>query len=265
MHLFARYFLTPILWLAIAATVISKPILASSSESNSNQQPPINTIPSKGKQLYHRDLANQKDIANWRMEGNAQLNFSDGWMEMFSPAQQQHHVLWCPQEFPDDFIASWEVQNLAPEAGLLIIFFAARGIEGQDIFDPSLPLRDGTFTDYTLGKIKSYHISYYANVAHEPGRVHANLRKNNTFSLLQSGGEGIPTHSTDVYQLTLIKERAHLRLFINERKVIDYVDNQPIVDGVNTGAALTAGKIGFRQMQWSRFRYRNFTVWELAQ
>lgn len=221
-------------------------------------------VPATGALLYHTDMKSSSSVAGWIMEGDAQVAFHDGWMEMYSPEKAAHHVFWCPHNFPESFIASWEVQNLAIDSGLLIVFFAAQGEKGEDIFDSSLPARDGTFTQYTEGKIKSYHISYYANVAHEPGRVHANLRKNNTFSLLQSGGEGIPTQSTAIHRLKLIKQGAHIRLFIDERKVIDYVDDQALINGVDTGAALGSGKIGLRQMQWSHFRYRNFAVWEIA-
>lgn len=222
-----------------------------------------NALPAKGKLLYQSTMHDKKSVANWIMEGNAQVKFSDGWMEIWSPDKSAHHVFWCPQDFPDSFIATWEAQNLATDAGLLIVFFAATGENGEDIFAPTLPARDGTFTQYTNGNIKSYHISYYANVAHEPGRVHANLRKNNTFSLLQSGSEGIPTQSTAIHNITLIKQGAHIRLLIDGRSVIDYIDNQPLIKGVDTGGPLAGGKIGFRQMQWSHFRYRNFQVWGL--
>lgn len=221
-------------------------------------------LPDKGELLYQSSMSDKRSVTNWVMEGNARVKFSGGWMEMFSPDRSEHHVFWSPQDFPDSFIATWEVQNLATDAGLLIVFFAAIGEQGEDIFAPTLPARDGTFTQYTNGSIKSYHISYYANVAHEPGREHANLRKNNTFSLLQSGSEGIPTKSTAIHNITLIKQRAHIRLLIDGRGVIDYVDNQPLINGVDTGGPLAGGKIGFRQMQWSHFRYRNFKVWELA-
>lgn len=226
--------------------------------------PPVpHALPAKGELLYQSTMSEKGTVANWIMEGNAQVKFRDGWMEMWSPDKSAHHVFWCPQDFPDSFIATWEAQNLATDAGLLIVFFAAIGENGEDIFSPTLPARDGTFTQYTNGNIKSYHISYYANVAHEPGRVHANLRKNNTFSLLQSGSEGIPTQSAAIHKITLIKQGAHIHLLIDGRSVIDYIDNQPLINDVDTGGPLAGGKIGFRQMQWSHFRYRNFQVWGL--
>ncbi|KXI27590.1 DUF1961 family protein [Paraglaciecola hydrolytica] len=218
----------------------------------------------KGNLLYDNALASATDVANWVMEGSGETQFNDGWMQMHSPDEQGHHVFWCPQDFPDSFIAQWQVQNLKFDAGLVIVFLAAKGVNGADIFDSTLPKRDGTFDQYTLGKIKSYHISYYANAAHNPDRAHANLRKNNTFSLLQEGEKGIPTLSEQIHTVTMVKNHDHIQLYIDERKVIDYKDNQPIVDGVDTGAPLSDGKIGFRQMQWTKFQYRNFKVWELV-
>ncbi len=216
-----------------------------------------------GKLLYQNDFSSATEVADWIMEGPGQLEFKDGWMQMYSPDQAMHHVFWCPQDFPDSFEARWEAQNQDVNAGLVIIFFAAKGAAGEDIFDPALPPRDGTFTQYTEGKIKSYHISYYANAAHNPDRGHANLRKNNTFSLLQEGKVGIPTQSTAPHQIRLRKDKAHIQLWVDDRLVIDYTDNTPLVAGVNTGPALSDGKIGFRQMQWTRFAYRNFKVYAL--
>ncbi|WP_439509464.1 DUF1961 family protein [Marinimicrobium koreense] len=222
-------------------------------------------LPEPGQLLHQASFDNPESVAGWVMEGPGEIAFEDGWMAMHSPDEQGHHVFWCPEDFPESFIARWDAQNLDDEAGLVIVFFAAIGVDGQDIFSPELPERDGTFTQYTEGEIKSYHISYYANAAHNPGRGHANLRKNNTFSLLQKGEVGIPTESMQEHEITLVKQGERIRLYIDDRKVIDYTDNAPMVDGVDTGDALGSGKIGFRQMKWTQFRYKNFRVYELPQ
>lgn len=211
----------------------------------------------KGDLLYQADMSTPASVDGWVMEGPGVLTFDNGWMQMHSPDEEMHHVFWCPEDFPDAFVAEWEAQNLHPQAGLVIVFFAASGEEEQSIFDPALPARDGTFDQYTQGEIRSYHISYYANAAHNPGRGHANLRKNNTFTLLQEGDEGIPAQSTDTHKVRLAKDGAHITMFIDGRKVIDHRDdggNKPVLGG---------GKIGFRQMKWTRFKYRNFKVWAL--
>ena len=47
-------------------------------------------------------------------------------------------------------------------------------------------------------------------------------------------------------------------MYVDERKIIDWQD-----DGKKYGPVLQSGKIGFRQMKWTRFAYRNFNVWGL--
>jgi hypothetical protein len=215
-------------------------------------------VPEKGQLLYENSLSDGKLMNDWVMEGPGKVEYRDGWMEMFSPAEKWHHVLWCRREFPRRFIAEWEVQNLHPQAGLLIVFFAARGANGEDIFDPSLPQRDGTFSYYTKGRINSYHISYYANNPKNRERELAHLRKNPWPDFLEVGTQCIPRNSVAVHRVRLIKNNNAITFFIDDRKVIDWQD-----DSVALGAVYGSGKIGFRQMQWSHFRYRNFKVWSI--
>lgn len=190
------------------------------------------------------------------MEGPGVTSFRDGWMEMYSPNQEWHHVMWCPEIFPESFIAEWELQNLNPDGGLLIVFFSAAGTNGEDIFDPSLPARDGTFKYYTKDRLNNYHVSYYANNPKNPERELAHLRKNEGFALVTTGEEGIPKSSTAIHKVKLVKDGGHISFFVDGRRVIDWTD-----DGMSYGPVHGAGRIGFRQMQWSRFRYRNFNVW----
>lgn len=213
--------------------------------------------PVKGRLLHTDSFSTAQDTAGWRMEGPGQVDLANGWLKMYSPGQKGHHVYWCPQLFPGNFIAEWEVQNLHLQAGLCIVFFSASGLNNEDIFDPALPVRDGTFKQYTNGALNNYHISYYANTPNEPQRETAHLRKNKGFHLVHTGESGIPVQSADVHRLQLVKQGGHIQLFINGRKVIDWLD-----DGKKTGPVLPGGRIGFRQMKWTQFAYRNFSVWE---
>jgi len=212
----------------------------------------------KGKLLYESTMKTPESVKGWNMEGPGTVDFRDGWLHMFSPEEKMHHVYWCPMTFPSNFIAEWEAQNVETDAGLCIVFFAAEGENGEDIFDPTLPKRNGDFKQYTRGEIISYHISYYANAANKPDRGHANLRKNNKFILVQEGEEGIPTKSKRIHKIRLIKDGPHIVMFVDDRKIIDWTD-----DGKTYGPVYTDGKIGFRQMKWTHFRYRNFRVWAL--
>lgn len=211
----------------------------------------------KGELLYANTLATKEDTAGWRMEGEGQVEFTNGWMKMFSPKEKGHHVFWCPQEFPENFIAEWEVQNLHTEAGLCIVFFASKGLNAEDIFAASSPKRDGTFKQYTNGAINNYHISYYANSKDHPGRETAHLRKNKGFHMVQEKELGIPIHSRAIHKIQLVKFGGIIQLFIDGRNTIDWLD-----DGKSLGKILQGGKIGFRQMKWTQFNYRNFNVWE---
>jgi hypothetical protein len=212
----------------------------------------------KGKAIYTNQMSHAAQMQGWRMEGPGQTEFRDGWMHMFAPDEKWHHVYWCPVDFPDSFIAEWEMQNQNPEAGLCIVFFATTGLQGEDIFDPSLPTRDGTFSQYTKEKIQGYHISYYANNPNNREREASHLRKNNMFEIVQKGPEGIAKSSTAIHKIRLIKEDARIVFFVDDIKIIDWTD-----DGERLGPVYGSGKIGFRQMQWSHFRYRNFKVWEI--
>lgn len=209
--------------------------------------------------LYENPLSSKENISEWIMEGPGETVFENGWMRMFSPGEKWHHVLWCPKVFPSRFIAEWEVRNRNPRGGLLIVFFATHAVGGKDIFDPQLPERDGTFRYYTKDQLKSYHVSYYANNPKNPARELAHLRKNNSFALVQTGQEGIPRQSTAIHKVRLVKNDAHILFFVDGRQVIDWQD-----DGKEHGPVYGAGLIGFRQMQWSDFQYRNFKVWEVG-
>jgi hypothetical protein len=213
---------------------------------------------SKGKLLYSNALSNSELVKDWILEGPAKVEFKDNWMHLYSPKEEGHHVFWCPIDFPGNFIAEWEAQNQEIDAGLCIVFFSAKGLKGESIFDSSMPKRTlGTFTDYTKGAMNDYHISYYANGRDNPNRETANLRKNKGFNLVQTGEFGIPVQSTAIHKMKLIKQEGKILLFIDDRKVIDWTD-----DGIKYGKILEDGKIGFRQMQWTHFAYRNFKVWE---
>ena len=213
---------------------------------------------SKGKLLYSNALSNKEMVKDWIFEGPAKIEFKDNWMHMYSPSEEGHHVFWCPEDFPENFIAEWEAQNQEIDAGLCIVFFCAKGLKGESIFDASLPKRTlGTFTDYTKGAMNDYHISYYANGRDNPNRETANLRKNKGFNLVQTGEIGIPVQSTAIHKMKLIKQEGKILMFIDERKIIDWTD-----DGIKYGKILEDGKIGFRQMQWTHFAYRNFKVRE---
>ncbi len=211
----------------------------------------------RGSEIYVRRLAEPADVADWVLEGPGEIRFRDGWMELKSQrpdGPNGHLVFWPRGDFPDRMLVEFEFEVLS-EHGLNILFFGARGHGGRDIFDPILKARDGTFIDYTHGDIDSYHISYFANAPAEPRAV-ANLRKNSGFFLLANGPVALPAGGTGrSHRAALLKEGARLRMAVDGEIIIDFTD-----DGARAGPVWGAGRIGFRQMQWSACRYRNLRV-----
>ena len=209
----------------------------------------------KGELLYSADMDDPADIADWpEIEGPGKVEIDDGWMRMWSPGKEGHHVFWCPEDFPDSFVAEWEIKLLSRH-GLCLTFFAAKGREkGRDIFDPALPERDGTFSQYAGGAIQAYHTSYFAG----PGRVTSNLRKDGEFYLMDQGPIAI-TPGPEIHKVRLIKDEGHIQLQVDGKVYIDYTDDNE----ERFGPRYHDGKIGFRQMQATEGLYRNFRVWKL--
>ena len=228
-------------------------------------KPPAMAIEDRrGRVLVELGLGTPEDVKDWVMEGPGKVTFDDGWIEMRSTrpdagrGENGHIVFWCPRDFPESFVAEWDVQILE-DAGLTIFFFAAKGENGEDVFDPALPKRDGTFTHYIRGAVNSYHISYYASTPGYPGRATANLRKNNQFYLAASGPVAIPGNDKELHRVRLVKDGPRIQFQTDGKVVIDFTD--PGTD--RYGPVYGAGKMAFRQMQWTVARYRNFRVTEL--
>jgi hypothetical protein len=97
--------------------------------------------------------------------------------------QASNFVFWCPEIFPDRIEISWEFRPIR-EPGLCILFFAAAGIGGKDLFDPSLPRRTGEYEQYHSGSIEALHVSCFRR----------RYPEERAFSPLQSSQEqGIPS------------------------------------------------------------------------
>jgi rhamnogalacturonyl hydrolase YesR len=208
--------------------------------------------------FYQNDFSSKTNLKDWVLEGEAKVIVKNNWMEMYSPDQKSHHVFWCPEELPANFMAEWELQNLNPEAGLCIVFFAAKGLNGKDVMHSSQKKRKGIFSQYTKSDLKNYHISYYTNNPKKPNRPFTHMRKNKGFVTVQYGEQGIPASSTAVHKVHLVKKENHISMAIDGREVINWID-----DGNKNGLAYGEGKFAFRQMQWSHFRYRNLKVWNI--
>jgi hypothetical protein len=215
-----------------------------------------------GELLYANPLASERDIENFRLEGSAAITFPLGRMRMENlmdeeEGQKANFVFWCPENFPDHIAVSWEFKPIR-EPGLCILFFAARGRGGEDLFDPQLNLRSGPYGQYHHGDIDAYHVSYFRRKNPDERRLHTcNLRKSYGFHLVEQGADPIPSIQDvkDPYRIQLIKFGAYIEFSINGLVSFRWQD-----EGTIGGPPHCAGKIGFRQMAPLIAEYANLTV-----
>ncbi|MCP4728348.1 MAG: DUF1961 family protein [bacterium] len=223
---------------------------------------PIDISSRKGSLIYNSELNDENSITDWVLEGPGIITFENGQMIMrseFPDTEEGHFNYWCPKDIPGSFILEWEYSPMR-DLGFNHIFFAAKGLNGEDIFDETLPERDGTFRQYLNGSINNYFISYYS---HLPGNVFGRpfgyLQKNLNFLMLQRGPIAIKQGAEGFHKLRLVKDGSHIQFLVDGKLCIDYND----IDTERYGPAHTDGKIGFRQMSAAVGAYRNLNVWEL--
>ena len=192
------------------------------------------------KLIYNNPLASKSDIDGFVLEGTANISFPEGKLRMengLSAAQGQkaNYVLWCPKNFPSNVYIEWEFQPLK-EPGLAILFFAAKGRNGEDLFDESLQPRTGEYPLYHHGDINAFHVSYFRRKEPDERSFHTcNLRKSYGFYLVAQGADPIPDVA-DVsapYKLGLLKYENQVRFFVNDLEVFNFND-----DGTTYGPCL---------------------------
>ena len=198
--------------------------------------------------IYDNPLASPADVAGFVMEGNASVTFEDGRMRMRnrldpSLGQKSNFVFWCPEVFPADIRVEWDFRPLR-EPGLCILFFAAAGRGGEDLFDPSLAPRAGVYDSYHHGDINAYHLSYFRRRQPDERAFHTcNLRKSYGFELVSQGADPIPSveDARSPYHLALRKRGGDISFAVNGLTVLAWQDpgRTPVLGG---------GRIGFRQM-----------------
>lgn len=212
--------------------------------------------------IYENSLASPEDIENFIVEGSAVLSFPNGRLRMENRldsemGQKANFVLWCDKDFPSDLEIEWDFWPLR-EPGLCILFFAARGRKGEDIFDPALATRTGEYDSYHHGDINAFHVSYFRRKWAEERAFHTcNLRKSYGFHLVCQGADPVPSVEDAVppYHMQLRKQGAEITFSIQGLPIFRWVD-----DGESYGPCLGGGKIGFRQMAPLVAEYANLKV-----
>ncbi|KQR02834.1 hypothetical protein ASF72_06425 [Arthrobacter sp. Leaf141] len=214
--------------------------------------------------LYRNALAGPADAAGWVAEGPLGMGARDGALELWGTrddaefGDHAHWTFWCPVEFPDRIRISWDFLPLA-EPGLAMLFFAAVGQGGTDLFSPDLAPRTGYYPQYHSGDIDALHVSYFRHkYASERAFRTCNLRKSAGFELVAQGADPLPPaeDATDFYRLEVVKDGPLVAFSANGLPLFDWTDS--------AATTLAGGRIGFRQMAPLRAAYRNLVVEALA-
>lgn len=216
---------------------------------------------------YRNSLANMADLEGWIAEGPLGVEHVDDGMILSSTADEAaliaqdrgdhaHFTFWCPEVFDADIQISWDFKPLDGE-GLAMLFFAATGTEGRDLFDPGLAIRTGFYPQYHSGDISTLHVSYYRRKWQTERRFHTcNLRKSPGFHLVAQGADPLPP-LPDIdghYRISVTKRGSRISFAIDDLPLFSWDDPEP----------LGRGRIGFRQMAPLTAHYRNLEVTSLS-
>ena len=195
--------------------------------------------------LYQSSFDDETALEDWKLEGGRKMSVANGSLVLESdPENRRNHlVCWLKKEMPADFLLEFTVWPENRKDGLNIVFFNARGLKGESIFDPALAPRDGLFKLYHSGDLNNYHISYWA-----AGRDTTHIRKNKGFhkpavgkDLVDGGPDGFQT-------IRIYKRGGKIRLMVDDVVSLAYDD-----DGKTYGPVHAhSGWIGLRQMGHAR-------------
>lgn len=218
------------------------------------------------KLIYDNPLTGEENLKDFILEGSAAMSFPQGRLRLENKLdaaleQKANYVLWCKEEFPSDIRIEWDFWPIR-QPGLCIMFFAAKGRNGEDLFDPLLQQRTGEYPLYHHGDINAFHISYFRRKEEDEKAFHTcNLRKSYGFYMAAQGGDPIPDvgDAKPPYHMTVEKLGDTVRFFINDLEILKYED-----DGETYGPKLDGGKIGFRQLAPFIGEYQNLKVYELT-
>jgi len=209
----------------------------------------------EGKLIFEEDFS--RGLANWQPEGPNLVEVVDGRLHVKTTmATRSGQFVWLRRDLPADFRVEYDLTPVS-SSGFFLIFFCARGVNGEDILGEKLfkqyrQLRD--FKKYTIGPINCYHISYRRN-----RMANCNLRKNTGKHLLKQSRIDMVLPAGKTAHVALTKRGGRIRLVVNGKVFMDYTD-----DGRINGGVYGRGKIGLRQVYDSEGYYDNFKVFDLT-
>jgi len=265
--------ITPHTQAAASAALLFAILAVGGAKATAGEQPPA-MHPMVGKEfiptdvdfahpVYETSFEDPAVLKDWKLEGGKSMSVAGGNLVLQShPSEDQsgrsrnHLVCWLKKEVPADFLLEFTVRPDDRTTGLNIVFFNARGTGGENIFNPPIKPRDGTFKQYHSGDLNNYHVSYWAG-----DRGFANLRKNKGFHLVAGGKDLVAAAKPGVFQTVRIYKRGgNIRVMVNDIVALAFDD-----DGKKFGPVHThSGWIGLRQMGHTlHCEYGHVKVWPL--
>jgi len=199
------------------------------------------------------------DGVDWVLEGKASAFIENNRLVLRNDAS--HLVFWNTREFPADVLIEFGVSPADSGNGLNIVFFAAKGRNGESIFDLSLPMRDGEFKTYHSGALNCYHVSYWAIDPQGKERGTSHIRKNHGFHLVAMGRDFVAGQGPGPHRIRVLKLDNKIAVEANGKIEVQWED-----DGKTYGPIWKEGYIGLRQMQHTgQCSYTHFKVWSVKQ
>jgi len=172
-----------------------------------------------------------------------------------------HMVVWNRNRFPADMMFEFTVNHYGSNNGLTLVFFAAEGQEGQDIFDLDLPPRNGMYRNYNKGRLKNYTVSYWSRNQKPTlilrGEAYSNrIRKNPGANILATNASLTDMCNDCDFKVRILKIAGHITAEINGTVINHVADPDPH----------GGGYIGLRSMQGvDKVSYDNFRVWSVQE
>uniref|UniRef100_UPI0026E94CFB DUF1961 family protein n=1 Tax=Streptococcus merionis TaxID=400065 RepID=UPI0026E94CFB len=193
------------------------------------------------KLVYENSLCGLDVLSDWIKEGNVAIEESADGVILSNLDDEKlgdyaHWTIWIPDIFPKNVQIEWDFKPLR-EPGLCMVFFAAKGRNGESIFSSKLAKRSGYYPEYHSGDIDAYHISYFRHKYESERRFRTcNLRKSYGFHFVTQGADPLPPIEDvrGVYHLKVVKKEQNISFFIDDLKILEWYD-----DGLEFGAALT--------------------------
>ena len=173
--------------------------------------------------------------------------------------EASHMVVWQKTPYPADILFEFNVNHHNSANGLTLVFFSSMGIEGQDIFDLSLPVREGVYKRYNRG-LSGYSVSYWSRNKKKSAiksreRYTNRIRTNPRFKIIATNDSQTDKCSDCDYNVRILKIGGTITVEING-KVVNHV--------IDTERPHKGGYIGLRSMSGiDKVSYDDFKVWSV--